>query len=308
MTTYPILSADQALSQLLSSRAGNNFISKHHHTTYPFIQNSNHVGRSVFITGGSRGIGRSIALSFAKAGVAQIALGDVNDFGDLEDAIRSVTAKNRHNGLKILLFKLDVTARDNVASVAATVQEEFGGKLDILIHNAGYCSPQIPVQDINEDEWWRCFTVNIRGTFHVTKHFLPLLLGTENGLKTIVNLNSVASIGVRPFSSNYAASKAAVLKFSEALLAEEADKGLHVFSIHPGAVLSEMTKVAMPEKLFHLFEDSPELAGDTIAWLTQEPRTWLRGRWLSCNWDMEELMSRRQEIEESDKLKMRLRL
>lgn len=150
--------------------------------------------------------------------------------------------------------------------------------------------------------------MNLKGTFLVSKHFVPLLYENPNGLKTVININSVASVGVRPLSSDYATSKFAILKFTEALLVEEAAKGLLAFSLHPGAVLSKMTEIAMPEKMWHLFEDKTELAGDTIAFLTQARQEWLAGRWLSCNWDMEEFLSRKEEIISQDKLKMRLRM
>ncbi|KAI8686851.1 hypothetical protein NCS56_00346700 [Fusarium sp. Ph1] len=295
---YPTVTPDEG---------GADFISKRHHEPYPFISQADHSGHSVFITGGSRGIGRSIAISFAKAGASHIAMGDLALFGDLEEELQRAAAGIGKPSPRILLLSLDVTDGTNVASAAARVKQEFGGRLDIVIQNAGYSSAQIPVLEFDEKDWWTSFQVNIQGVFLVSKHFIPLLLEDSAGLKTMININSVASIGVRPFSSNYAASKCAVLKFTEALLAEEASNGLLAYSVHPGAVMSEMTKIAMPEQLFHLFEDPPALAGEAIAWLTEERRGWLQGRWLSCNWDMEELVGRRKEIEDGDKLKIRLR-
>ncbi|KAL3481713.1 hypothetical protein BJX99DRAFT_253240 [Aspergillus californicus] len=298
-SSYPTVTPDQG---------GATFISKQHNEAYPFISKANHTGRSIFITGGARGIGKSIALSFAKAGASRIALGDINEFGNLGQELRDIALENGHNAPLILLFHLDVTDKRNVAEVAAKVKQEFNANLDIVIQNAGYSSAQIRILDIDEDDWWTCFRVNLLGVFHVSKYFVPILLDTTQGLKTVININSVASIGVRPYSSNYAASKAAVLKFTEAFLAEEMGRGLLAISVHPGAVMSEMTKIAMPQSLFHLFKDPPSLAGQTIAWLTQERRDWLQGRWISCNWDMEELLARKQEILGGDKLKMRLKI
>ncbi|KAJ4324651.1 hypothetical protein N0V84_003775 [Fusarium piperis] len=295
---YPTVTPDEG---------GASFISKIHHEPYPFVSGADHSSHSVFITGGARGIGRSIARSFAKAGASKIALGDINLFNGIQEDLRRAAVDNGKPPPLVLLLHLDVTNESNVADAATTVKQKFGGKLDIVIQNAGYSSAQIPIREIDTEDWWTAFRVNVQGVFLVTKHFAPLLLEDTEGLKTMVQLNSVASIGVRPFSSNYAASKLAVLKFTEALLAEEAANGLLVFSVHPGAIMSEMTKIAMPEHLFHIFQDSPALAAETISWLTEERRTWLQGRWLSCNWDMQELLSRREEIENGDKLKMRLR-
>lgn len=248
-----------------------------------------------------------MALSFAKAGASPIALGDIGDFGDLEQDLIAAAAENGHSSPpKVLLLKLDVTDHVQVAAAAAKVKEVFNRKLDILIHNAGVMSPRLLVVDFDEKSWLRTIAVNLEGVFLVSKYFVPLLQESEGGLKTMVNLNSVASVGLRPCSSDYATSKAAVLKFTEMLLVEEAEKGLLAFSVHPGGVMSKMSEVAFPKELWHLFEDQTQLAGDTIAWLTQVRREWLAGRWLSCNWDMEELLNRRTEIEDGDKLKMRL--
>jgi hypothetical protein len=86
---------------------------------------------------------------------------------------------------------------------------------------------------------------------------------------------------------------------------EYSDQGVVTFAIHPGGVATELA-LNMPEALHALLVDKPELAGDSIAWLTQDRKEWLNGRYVSVNWDLPELVSKRDEIVEGDKLKMRI--
>ena len=115
---------------------------------YPFISHANHANHSVFITGGARGIGKSIALSLDKAGASQIALGDIIPFGDIEEELWRVATENRKSPPRVLLLPLDVTDEHNVAEASTGVKEKFN-KLDIVIQNAGYCSAQTSVLHIN---------------------------------------------------------------------------------------------------------------------------------------------------------------
>lgn len=183
-----------------------------------------------------------------------------------------------------------------------------GGRLDVVINNAGFMTPASAVPESDEDAWWRTLEVNLRGPYLVAKYFLPMLLGSggDGSLKTIVNINSVAAHNLRPQASAYGTSKLAVLKLTEFLLVEAAEKGLLAYSVHPGGVLTKLAEDGMPEDTLSSLGDDPRLAGDTVAWLTETRREWLAGRYLSCTWDMEEVFSRKDEIVKKDMLKVRL--
>lgn len=155
--------------------------------------------------------------------------------------------------------------------------------------------PALPVIDSDEGLWWRTFQVNLKGVYIVSKHFLPLLLDTPSGQKPLVNINSVASHDLRPMASAYGTSKAAVLRLTEFLLVEAAEKGLLAYSVHPDGILTELAEQGMLKETLAALGDKPEMAADTVTWLTQERRDWLAGRYLSCTWDMEEVMKRREE-------------
>ena len=101
------------------------------------------------------------------------------------------------------------------------------------------------------------------------------------------------------------ASKHAVNRFTEILVAEYANQGLLAYVIHPGGVATDLGK-QLPTPLQATLTSTPTLAGDTLVWLTKERRVWLAGRYLSSTWNMEEIEGRKEEIINGDKLKMRL--
>lgn len=88
-------------------------------------------------------------------------------------------------------------------------------------------------------------------------------------------------------------------------MADYAQAGLLAYCTHPGGVMTELA-LKMPKPMHAYLLDTPDLAGDTFTWLLAERREWLAGRYISCNWDMEELMSMRDEIERCDLLKVRM--
>lgn len=286
---------------------GATFTSTIHKSSYPFIKTARHVGHHILITGGSRGIGRSIALSFARAGTKAIAIADTSEsFGQLANDILAAAKEGGHESTQVVLTKLDVTDEESVRKCADTVKNEFKGKLDVLVNNAGFMTPGLPVTESDSSTWWRTMEVNLKGVYLTSKYFIPLLLSVPEGLRTMININSIAAHNLRPMASAYGTSKFAVLKLTEFLMVEAGNKGLLAYSVHPGAVLTELAKKGMPPETLAGLNDNIDLPGDTVTWLSSERREWLAGRYISCTWDMKELLERKSEIIEGDKLKVRL--
>ena len=100
-------------------------------------------------------------------------------------------------------------------------------------------------------------------------------------------------------------SKLAVLRFTEFINCEYADQGVLAYSVQPGGVASDMT-AKMPDEYMHILVDTPEVAAHTILWLVKERREWLASRYISCQWDVDALLAKKQEIIEGDKLKVKL--
>ena len=152
-------------------------------------------------------------------------------------------------------------------------------------------------------EWWTTWEINIKGVYLLSRAFIPLLL--KGGSKTIVNVSSVGALFVMPGASAYQTTKFALLRFTEFLAKEYEAQGIVTFAVHPGGVQTELA-LNMPEAVHGFLTDTPELAGDTLSYLTQKPQSWLIGRFVSVNWDMPEFFARKEEVVQGDKLKMRL--
>lgn len=100
-------------------------------------------------------------------------------------------------------------------------------------------------------------------------------------------------------------SKLALLRFTEFINVEYGDKGVLAYYIHPGAISTDMTST-LPDRYKHILVDTVELSAHTMVWLTKERRDWLAGRFISCTWDVDELLGKKDEIVKGDKLKARV--
>ncbi|KAL8709469.1 MAG: hypothetical protein Q9220_005852 [cf. Caloplaca sp. 1 TL-2023] len=227
-----------------------------HNDTYPAIDpmKAELKGKSVFISGASRGLGRAMTLSFAKAGASFIAVGARGDMTSLVQEIIDTASKAGRSQPKVLSIELDVTSRESIDDAATCVQKEFG-RLDVLVNNAGVLSAMTSIADSDPDEWWQAWTVNVRGTYLVSRAFLPLML--KGGDKQIVNVCSVGAHVVNPGLSAYQTSKLAQLRFTEFLCAEYGDQGLIAFCIHPGNIPTDIVGgiEGVPENIRHVPTD-----------------------------------------------------
>lgn len=227
-------------------------------------------GKSVLVSGASKGIGRATAISYAKAGASRIAILARSDLSLVNQEMLDAAKKAGRVEPKILRLSADVSNRAEVEQAAQKVAAEFG-ELDILINNAGYLERFLPIAEADPDEWWRTFEINVKGLFLMTRSFLPLVLKSQD--KTIVAVSSIGAHLSVPGASSYQTTKTAVLRLNDFLQAEYGDQGLLVYGIHPGGVLTELART-MPEYTHATLTDQPELAGDTLVFLTKERREW----------------------------------
>lgn len=158
--------------------------------------------------------------------------------------------------------------------------------------------------------------VNYIGTYHAAHYLLPLLLSTEGvneeRKKYFIAVGSIASFIVRGPIANtqYCVSKLAQMKLVEHIHEQYHERGVLALSVHPGAVASENALETAPEMFHPYLVDHPELAGSMCVWLSRNScdQKWLGGRLLSANWDVDELVARKEEIVEKDLLKARMSL
>ncbi|KAI1777746.1 NAD(P)-binding protein [Hypoxylon cercidicola] len=288
-----------------NTEAVSSFIKTSRHDTYEFIspKKVDFYGKSVFITGASKGVGRETALSFAAAGCCEIGIGARSDLSSLVADIKEAAKKaGRAREPKVVSLKLDVTLEESVKAAAETISKEFGGKLDVLVNNAGYLEEWRHIGDATS-EWWTTYEINVKGVLLCSKYFTPLLL--ESDLKTNVLTSSIGAVFVTPGASAYQSSKFAICRIAEFMATEYEDRGLICFAIHPGGVKTELA-VNMPQWMHKALVDAPQMTADSTVWLTSERRPWLSGRFINTNWDMEELEAKKDEIVKGDLLKFRL--
>jgi short-subunit dehydrogenase len=121
----------------------------------------------------------------------------------------------------------------------------------------------------------------------------------------MLNLSSSGALSARPAGASYRCSKLAILRWTESLQLEYGGEGLLTFCVNPGSVRTELSR-GIGEGARAGLRDEPGMAGDTIAWLAGERKEWLGGRYVSCAWDMEELVGMEGEIVREDKLKLKM--
>ncbi|KAI1613736.1 short chain dehydrogenase reductase [Exophiala viscosa] len=277
-----------------------------HKDTYPAIDPTrcDLSGKYVFITGASKGIGRATALSFARAGCSALALGARSDLSEVEELVTRAATEVGKPVPKILIVKLDVADQASVDQAVAKISSGFG-RLDILINNAGYLEKRAKIADSDPSEWWKTWSVNVLGPYLVTRASLPLMLGTEDSSKIIVNLCSLGAHLLAPGASAYQPSKLAVLRWTEFLDVDHRSDGVLTFALHPGGVLTDMGQ-RLPIERQSALTETPELAAHTLVFLTEKRREWLAGRYIAATWDMPEFLAKKEEVVSGDKLKVRM--
>jgi NAD(P)-dependent dehydrogenase (short-subunit alcohol dehydrogenase family) len=201
-------------------------------------------GKVAVITGAGRknGIGAAIARRLAQDGAhvvvtdlcapppADVPNPGVGQWEELQEVAAACTGM----GVQALPLKVDVTQVESVQAMVAETMRVFG-RLDILVNNAGVVFGPAPVVRMEVGAWERTFAVNATGTFLCCHAALPAMLQGNNGGR-IVNMSSIAAIRPKPFLSSYAASKAAIIAFTQALAQEVATAGITVNAILPGDI------------------------------------------------------------------------
>ncbi len=186
--------------------------------------------KTIFITGGSRGIGEAIVRE--AAGKMNVA------FTYFNSEERALLLQYELRDMGVIAVKCDVRDKLSVAQAVNAVKERFG-RIDILVNNAGVACDGLLI-DLSDEQWKDCFDVNVNGTYNVTKGVLPDMLSDMRG--SIVNMSSVWGVVGASNEVAYSAAKAAIIGFTKALAKEVAPMGVRVNAIAPGAIDTDMMR------------------------------------------------------------------
>ncbi|RKY31838.1 MAG: 3-oxoacyl-[acyl-carrier-protein] reductase [Candidatus Omnitrophota bacterium] len=190
------------------------------------------------ITGGARGIGKQIALTFARAG-ADIVVWDVS-----LEASQELAREIEATGRSFLGQEVDITDYEKVSEGLNKILDKFK-KVDILVNNAGITRDQLLMR-MGESEWDAVLKVNLKGTFNCTKAVSRVMVKQHSG--SIVNIASIIGIIGNPGQANYSASKAGIIALTKTSAKELARRNINVNAVAPGFIQTEMT-AKLPEEL-----------------------------------------------------------
>jgi SDR family mycofactocin-dependent oxidoreductase len=242
-------------------------------------------GKTVMITGGARGQGRSHAISFAREGADIITCDIVHDVGsvpyplarpeDLAETGRLVEELDR----RCLTVKADVRQADEISAVVQAGLAEFG-KIDILIANAGIVSFS-PVWEINDDAWHEMIDINLSGVFKTVRAVVPHMI--KRGTGRIIATSSMGGKTGNPNLGHYVASKWGVIGLVKTLALELAEKGITVNAVCPSNVSSPMIHNEAVYKLFRpdLEKPTTEDVSPVFAAGNRIPVPWVNASYVS---------------------------
>jgi NAD(P)-dependent dehydrogenase (short-subunit alcohol dehydrogenase family) len=205
-------------------------------------------GKVAVITGGDSGIGRAVAIAYAREG-ADVLMSYLNEDEDAKDTAQLVEQAGR----RAVLVAGDISRPQHCRDIIARAVSEFG-KVDILVANAAYQMTRTSLEDIPDDEWDYTFATNVSAMFHLCKAAVPHM-GSGS---SIIGSSSVNSDMPSPTLAPYAATKAAIANFCASLAQLLGDRGIRVNSVAPGPIWTPLIPATMPpEKVESFGTDTP---------------------------------------------------
>jgi NAD(P)-dependent dehydrogenase (short-subunit alcohol dehydrogenase family) len=194
-------------------------------------------GKVAVITGASKGLGKALALAYAKEGARVII--NARSKGSIHPVAEEVEAL----GSEVLALAADVSKSADVERLVDAATQRFG-KIDVLVNNAGLLGPRVAIEEYPEDEWRRVIDANLTGPFLITKAAIPRMLEGAS----IVNVVSGVSVEGRAGWGAYSVSKFGVEGLTQILAAELEERGIRANAVDPGGMRTEMRAAAYPEE------------------------------------------------------------
>ncbi|MEE1095295.1 MAG: 3-oxoacyl-[acyl-carrier-protein] reductase [Paludibacteraceae bacterium] len=210
--------------------------------------------KTALITGAARGIGKQIAITFAKEG-CNVAFTDI----EINDEARQTLAELQSYGVQARAYASNAADYEASHQVVEQVMADFG-KIDILVNNAGITRDTLLMR-MTEKQWDDVMQVNLKSVFNFTHAVTPIMLRQRSG--SIISLSSIVGLNGNAGQANYAASKAGIIAFTKSVAKELGARGIRANAIAPGFIMTEMTAALSEETLKQFVSLIPMKRGGT---------------------------------------------
>lgn len=242
------------------------------------------MSKVVFITGGTRGIGKQIALTFAKQG-HDIAINYRSQNEELENLKKEI----EQNNVRCLAVQGDVSKFEDCERFVKEIIE-FYGKIDVLVNNAGITKDTLLMR-MKKEDFESVIDVNLVGTFNVTKNVISHMLKARSG--RIINISSVVGVSGNAGQTNYSASKAGIIGFTKSLAKEVASRNILVNAVAPGFIQTDMTDVLKDDVKENIAKQIPlnrmgsaEDVANVVKFLASDDSSYITGQVINIDGGM----------------------
>ncbi|KAJ9614976.1 hypothetical protein H2200_001050 [Cladophialophora chaetospira] len=253
-------------------------------------------GRIILVTGGGSGIGAAAARVWVQAGAQGVVI-----TGRRADRLEKIAAelKKLNGKTKILAVPTDLTVEESVQDLFVQVQKAFGRAPDVILASAGTMAPPLSLHQQPLNAWWKDYETNVRSLFITIQCFLRSQPDPSNARGSVFLVSSTLAGLVVPTRSSYATSKLAAQRLIEYLDAEY--PMIRAFTLAPGIVETEI----LDKNYLYMAKDHEEMTGMLCLWLMRPEAEFLRGQFVSVNWDVDELLEHKDRIEEAKLLQIK---
>lgn len=247
-------------------------------TTNKFFMSKLLDGKTAIITGAARGIGKSIAIAFAKEG-ANVAFTDLS----YDDNCKATESELKSFGVKVKAYASNAANYADTERVVAEICQDFG-TIDILVNNAGITKDTL-LMKMSEEQWDVVINVNLKSVFNFTKAVQSTMLKQRSG--SIINMSSVVGVSGNAGQTNYSASKAGIIGFTKSFAKEVGSRNIRCNAIAPGFIITEMTgqlseevRKAWTEKIPLRRGGTPEDVANVCIFLASDLSSYVTGQTL----------------------------
>nr|WP_231701867.1 3-oxoacyl-[acyl-carrier-protein] reductase [Crassaminicella thermophila] len=244
----------------------------------------NLIGKTAVVTGGSRGIGKAIALKLAELG-ANVVVNYTRSSDKADEVVKII----KDMGRDAIALKADVSNTEEVKNFFKEIEKKFD-TIDILVNNAGITKDTL-LMKMKDEDWDKVININLKGTYNCTKAVTRKMMKQRSG--KIINVASVVGVMGNAGQANYAASKAGIIGFTKSVAKELGSRGINVNAVAPGFIQTEMTDKLSEEVIENYSKNiplgklgTPEDVANVIAFLCSDGARYITGQVINIDGGM----------------------